>query len=73
MGIYFIRFGLSKAQTFSVQIGMQRIDNIGRETFINEISQKIVVVVSGSFQSYFYFREVIRDRADFLIKVIKTS
>ena len=34
---------------------MQRIDDIGRQTFIKKKSQKIVTVVSGGFKAYFYF------------------
>lgn len=36
MGIHFIGFCLSKAKTFTKQIGMQRVDDKGGETFINE-------------------------------------
>ena len=55
MGINFIRFRLSEAETFSVKICVKRIDNKGGQTFIKKKSQKIVTVVSGGFQSYFYF------------------
>ena len=64
MGIYFIRFGLSKAQTFSVKIGMQRIDNVGWQTFIKKKTQKIVTVVSGGFESYFYISYIVWYRFD---------
>ena len=35
-GINFIRFRLSKAETFSVKICVKRIDNKGGQTFIKK-------------------------------------
>ena len=58
MGINFIRFRLSKAETFSVKICVERIDDEGVETFVKEITEQVVRVVSGGFQSYFYIREI---------------
>lgn len=34
---------------------MQRIDNVGQQTFIKKEFQKIVAIVSGGFKPYFYF------------------
>ena len=48
--------------------GMKRIDNVGRQTFINKESRKIVIVVPGSFRPCFYFREIrVSDKAVVLI------
>ena len=41
---------------------MKRIDNKGGQTFINEKSQKIVIIMTGSFQSYFYIIRIRFDR-----------
>ena len=59
-GIDLIRFRFSKAETFSVKICVERIDDQGGQTFINEITEQVVRVVSGGFQSYFYFKHIRR-------------
>ena len=37
---------------------MERIDDEGGETFVNEITEQVVRVVSGGFQSYFYIGHI---------------
>ena len=41
-GINLICFRLSKAETFSVKICVERIDNEGVETFVNKITEQVV-------------------------------
>ena len=60
-GIDLIRFRFSKAETFSVKICVERIDDIGGQTFVNEITEQVVRVVSSGFQFYFNFRHIWRD------------
>ena len=50
-----VSLGFSKGQAFSVQVGVQRIDNIGGQTFVKQKSENVVAVVSGSLKSYLYF------------------
>ena len=38
----FIRFRLSKAETFSVKICVERIDDEGGQTFVHEITEQVV-------------------------------
>ena len=54
-----VNFRLSKAETFSVKICVGRIDDEGGETFVNEITEQVVRVVSGGFQSYFYIGHIV--------------
>ena len=49
-----ISFGLTKTETFSIQIGMQWVDDVGGQTFIKKKPEDVVAVVSGSLESYFY-------------------
>ena len=37
---------------------MQRIDDVGGQTFVKQISENVVAVVSGSLKSYFYLSAV---------------
>ena len=62
----------SKAEAFSVKVGVQRIDDIGRQTFVKQISENVVAVVSGSLKSYFYFVCRTSAAANSLQKRIKT-
>ena len=45
----------TETEAFSVKVGVQRIDNIGWQAFVEQISENVVAVVSGSLKSYFYF------------------
>lgn len=51
---------------------MKRIDDEGGETFVNEITEQVVRVVSGGFQSYFYIWHICRNGMDFGKKIVKT-
>ena len=50
-----VSLGFAKAQAFPVEVGVQRIDDIGWQAFIKQKSEDVVAVVSGSLKSYFYF------------------
>ena len=41
---------------------MQRIDDVGGQTFVKQKSEDVVAVVSGSLKSYFYY--VLRSGAE---------
>lgn len=45
----------TKAQAFPVEIGVQRIDDVGWQAFVKQKSEDVVAVVSGSLKPYFYF------------------
>ena len=49
---------------------MKRVDDVGGETFVEEISKQVEMVVSGCFQSYFYILQGICHRADLPEQVI---
>ena len=51
---------------------MERIDDEGGETFVNEITEQVVRVVSGGFQSYFYIGHICRNGMDLGKKIVKT-
>ena len=50
-----VGLGFTKAQTFPVEVGVQRIDKVGWQTFVKQKSEDVVAVVSGSLKSYFHF------------------
>ena len=39
---------------------MERINDIGVQTFVKEKAEKIVAVMTGGFKSYFYFVQILR-------------
>ena len=45
---------MTKAETFSVEIGVQRVDEEGGQTFLKKKPEDVVAVVSGSLKPYFY-------------------
>ena len=45
----------AKAQAFSVEVGVQRIDDVGVQAFVKQKSKNVVAVVSGSLKPYLYF------------------
>ena len=47
--------GFAKAQAFPVEVGVQRIDDVGVQTFVKQKSEDVVAVMSGSLKPYFYF------------------
>ena len=42
----------TETEAFSVKVGVQRIDDIGWQAFVEQISENVVAVVSGSLKSY---------------------
>lgn len=50
---------------------MERIDKQGGETFVNEITEQVVRVVTGGFQSYFYIGHICTNGLDLGKKSIK--
>ena len=50
-----VSLGFTKAQAFSVEVGVQRIDDVGVQAFVKQKSKNVVAVVSGSLKPYFYF------------------
>ena len=44
----------AKAETFSVQVGVQRIHDIDGQVIVKKKSKNVVAVMSGSLKSYFY-------------------
>ena len=53
--IHTIGFSFAKAETFSVQVGVQRIHDIDGQVLVKKKSKNVVAVMSGSLKSYFYF------------------
>ena len=49
-----ICFGLTKTETLPVQIGVQRVNEIGVQTVLKKKPEDVVAVVSGSLKPYFY-------------------
>ena len=45
----------AKARAFPVEVGVQRIDDVGGQTFVKQKSEDVVAVMSGSLKPYFYF------------------
>ena len=45
----------AKAKALSVEVGVQRIDDIGGQTFVKQKSENVVAVMSGGLKPYFYF------------------
>ena len=54
------RIGFSATETirFPIQIGVERIYDIGVETFVKEKSKQVVAVMTSSLKSYFYFAQI---------------
>ena len=50
-----VSLGFAKAQAFPVEVGVQRIDDVGVQTFVKQKSEDVVAVMSGSLKPYFYF------------------
>ena len=50
-----VSFDFTKAETFTVGTGVQMIQNNGGQTFVFQKSEKIAVVMSRGFESYFHF------------------
>ena len=50
-----IGFSFAKAETFSVQVGVQRVNDISWQTVVKKEPKNVVAVMSGSLKSYFYF------------------
>ena len=46
--IHPISLGFTKTHAFSIQVGMQRIDNVGGQTLVNQKSENVVAVMSSS-------------------------
>ena len=42
--------GFAKAQAFPVEVGVQRIDDVGVQTFVKQKSEDVVAVMSGSLK-----------------------
>ena len=55
IGIHTIGFGFAKAETFSVQVSVQRVNDISWQTVVKKEPKNVVAVMSGSLKSYFYF------------------
>ena len=53
--IHPISLGFTKTHALSIQVGMQRIDNVGGQTLVNQKSENVVAVMSSSLKPYFYF------------------
>ena len=51
---------------------MQRIDDIGRQTFVKQKSEQIVAVMSCGFQSCFCFAQIFCDGLDSAVQAFKT-
>ena len=47
--------GFAETQVFSLKVGVQRIDDIGWQTFAQQKSENVIAVVSSSLKSAFYF------------------
>ncbi len=43
-----VSLGFAKAQVFPVQVGVQRIDDKGWQTFVKQKSENVVAVMSGT-------------------------
>ena len=52
---------------------MERIQDIGGETFIQQESEEIVTVMTGGFEPYFHFAQILCYRAKHLIKLIEAD
>ena len=50
-----ISLGFAETQVFSLKVGVQRIDDIGWQTFAQQKSENVIAVVSSSLKSAFYF------------------
>lgn len=58
--IYPVYLRFTKADAFSVKVGVQRLADIGVHTFVKKKSEDVVAVMSGSLKSYLSFARGIR-------------
>ena len=50
---------------------MERVNDIGGQTFVKEKSEDVVAVMPGGFKSYFYFTQIRRYRLERLEKQVE--